>query len=181
MKPIYFNKYMSNMNISQRDSCKNNTDAIDALIEKHKEPIDIVTYNETKNFSLGSDDIKIDNYGNYYYEYTVPRISDVIDNIRVGYPNIKVTYHIGCEGTHEYIYNSDTLKQFILIASPFQRIRIRVTFLERPTIFPLEFSVYWRNYVMGQKYRLTLSQHKVITETLIYAGGLSLPNLHTKL
>lgn len=175
MEPIYFNKYM---NMLQSVTCKNNTDAIMVLLGKNKDIVS--TYNETKNFSLGSDDLKIDNYGNYYYEYPVLRISDIVDNIRVEHPNIKVTYHIG-SNTQEYIYNSDTFKEFILISTPFQRLRIRVTFLERPKTFPLEFSIHWRNYVMDGKCRLDLVKHKVITETLIYSGGLSAPNLHPKL
>jgi len=71
---------------------------------------------------------KIDSDGNYFYEYSLEKNSDMINNIRLeSVLNLKLTYNIG--GIE---YTPEEIEKFLLISAPFHDFKIKITFLEKP-------------------------------------------------
>ncbi len=109
--------------------------------------------------------LQVDKNNNYFYEFIPKRDCDIIDNIKIDLlnKNIKITYHIDIQQ-----YDPQDMKEFIIVASPYFDLIIRLTFLEKPTE-NFEIFVYLRNYIMKLRKKLRMS--RLITNSIIYENG----------
>jgi hypothetical protein len=167
---IYYDKFMSERTILHSDTAKNYSDGILFLVE-NKSNADIITYDKTDKFLLLLVGVlRADENDNYYYEYSVDRVGDIIDNIKFKTLNknikTKISYYIG-----GYLYEPDLVKEFIFCASQYHEFKIRITFLEKPTN-ELEFIIYSRVYLLDTEYRNKLANNTIITKTNIYRDGM---------
>ena len=165
MNTINYNEFMKNLTIKHCNTAKNFQNALEYYVQ---EKINMVTYNTTNKFLLFSAGfLQADENGNYFYEFIPIRDCDIIDNIKIDPidKNIKITYHIGRQQ-----YNPQDIKEFIVVASPYNDFRIRLTFLEKPTE-NFEFFVHLRNYIMDSELRTKLRMSKLITDSNIYEYG----------
>ena len=135
---------------------------------ENKENADIITYNKVDIFSLLSVDVLRIGKQHYYYEYSVDRTGDIIDNIRFesSNKNIRINYYIG-----GYKYEPSEVKEFILVSAPYTDFKIRITFLEKPSNED-EFSIHSRVYLLDTEYRKKMARNTVITNTNIYKDGI---------
>ena len=170
---IYYDNFISNKKILHADNVNNYTDALIFYIN-NKKNFDIITYNNFDQFSLLNVDIlKKDNNDNYYYEYSVPKIGDIIDNIHIEcLIQTKINYYI-----NNYEYKSNEFDEFIFVAAPYSELKIRITFLEIPKN-NTEFIIKSTNYILNNEDIKKLSSSKVITKKNIYNEGIciSKPN-----
>ena len=111
--------------------------------------------------------LQVDKNNNYFYEFIPKRDCDIIDNIKIDLlnKNIKITYHIDIQQ-----YDPQDMKEFIIVASPYFDLIIRLTFLEKPTE-NFEIFVYLRNYIMELELRKKLRMSRLITNSIIYENG----------
>lgn len=139
------------------------------LVENEKNA-DIVTYNYTKKFTLfGIDVLQMDKEGHYFYEYSVDRIGDIVDNIMCESStnlNVQLSYYIG--GIY---YTSNEVKEFVFISAAYHDFKIRITFLEKPNPSD-EFEILSRYYLINPQDRELLRKNKVNTENNIYYNGM---------
>ena len=92
---IYYDKFISEKNILHSDTVTNYSDGLIFLL-KNKGNTDIITYNQRNKFLLLSIGVlQADENNNYYYEHTLTKDVDMIDNIRVEpiNKNIKISYY----------------------------------------------------------------------------------------
>ena len=83
---------------------------------ENREDADGITYNSVRHFSINNISIlELDNEGNYFYEFSVDRHGDIIDNIFLERsPNVKavLSYYIGGKK-----YSPEEVKKFVVGAS----------------------------------------------------------------
>jgi hypothetical protein len=167
MEDIIYDKFMSEKTILHSDTVTNYSDGILFLLENESNA-DMITYNKTDKFLLLSVGVlNVDENNNYYYEYSVKRTGDIIDNIRIECQNkIKVSYYIGgCQ------YHPDVVEQFIPVSAIYHDFTIRITFLEKPTN-EIEFVIYSRIYLLGKEHRKNMARNTIITKSNIYRNGM---------
>ena len=164
---IDFDKFMSEKNIVHRNTVTNHTDAVELLVMTGA---DMVAYQTTEKLLLMSIGVlKADEDGKYYYEHSVSRQPDIITDIKVECPNVKVSYYIGGQR-----YDPEEVKEFIVACSMYHECKIRITFLEKPTN-DLEFKIHYRNYLIKPDIRRNMMYSRVKTKTNIYESGMCTP------
>ena len=169
---IYYDKFISEKNILHSDTVTNYSDGLIFLL-KNKGNTDIITYNQRNKFLLLSIGVlQADENNNYYYEHTLTKDVDMIDNIRVEpiNENIKISYYIG-----GISYDPNIVKEILFFALDYHDFKIRITFLEKPSN-DFEFSIYSRAYLLdhgNDKNKITTK--KIITNTNIYMSGMCMP------
>lgn len=161
--------FLSSKKILYSETAFDYSSGIRFLVENEKNA-DIVTYNYTKKFGLFSIDVlQKDKEGHYFYEYSVDRIGDIVDNINVESStnlNMQLSYNIG-----GFNYSYYELKQFVFISSAYHEFKIRITFLEKPNPSD-EFEILSRYYLINPQDRELLRKNKVNTENNIYYNGM---------
>ena len=169
---IYYDKFISGRKILHSDTVTNYSDGLIFLL-KNKGNADIITYNQRNKFLLLSIGVlQADENDNYYYEHTLTKDVDMIDNIRVEpiNENIKISYYIG-----GILYDPNIVKEILFFALDYHDFKIRITFLEKPSN-DFEFSIYSRAYLLdhgNDKNKITTK--KIITNTNIYMSGMCMP------
>jgi len=164
---IDYDKFMGERNIDNSDTVTNYTDAIELLLMTGA---DMVAYDTTEKLLLMSIGVlKADDDGNYYYEHNVSRQVDIISDIKVECPNVRVSYYIGGQR-----YDPEETKEFIVACSMYHECKIRITFLEKPTN-DLQFNIHYRSYLINLDIRKKMIYSRVQTATYIYENGLCTP------
>ena len=109
--------------------------------------------------------MKIDKDNKYYYEISCNREGDIIDNINVECPNgnISISYYIG---GIEY-----KTKEFLIFLGTYHEFKIRITFLEEPTIYT-NINIHSRIYLISLKTKIKIQNQIFITDTNIYKDGM---------
>ena len=135
---------------------------------------DIITYNSTINFLINNIDIfKINDKGYKYYEISIERAGDIIDDIHLENTNnlnIEVSYIIG-----NRLFTTEKIKEFVMCASIYTEFKIRLTFLEKPKNNN-EFKIVFKNYIINRKNRELLLKNPVKTKYINYINGIALVN-----
>jgi|688.fasta_scaffold866450_1 hypothetical protein len=125
----------------------NYDDAFNFLIENENNT-DIITYENTRNFLVSDIDLlEKDESGNSFYELSVRRDGEIIDNIHYESSSnleVQISYYIG--GVK---YTPEEVNQFIFVLQ-YNEFRIRITFLETPTT-DVEFKIFSRYYIMNMQ------------------------------
>jgi len=170
--PINYYEFMENASIVYSNDEMNYIDAVKFFIhnrETHEGEVDMFAYNNKEKFLLSSVDfLQVDNNDNYFFEYTLNRDCDIMDNIEVSpkNENIKITYFIG---GHQY--DAQVVKEFIFVAAMYHCFKIRITFLEKPSE-NIEFIVHSRKYIMELELREKIMESKLTTDSNIYDQGM---------
>ena len=163
--------------IEQREFIHNqgihtHTEGLRLFIQKQKK-IDGITYYFINHFSLVNIEVlKIDEFGQYYYEFSPERMGDIIDEIKyesLTDLNAKLTYYIG--GVD---YIPDEFNDFVFVSAPYCELKVRITFMKKP-VFDDKFKIKSRYWILDNETRLLLINHnknKVITKYNIYSDGM---------
>ena len=145
-------------------------DALRFFIE-NQDNTDIITYENTKHFSLLNVSVlERDADGKYFYQFSVKRDGDIIDNI--SYESIsgipaQLSYYIGGDK-----YSPEEVDKFVIASSMYHDFQIRVTFLEKQKCND-EFKILSRYYLINQEDRKKLALSRVETENIIYHDGMT--------
>lgn len=138
---------------------------------ENEEKTDAITYYDTRHFLLmGVQVLEIDKNGHHFFEISVKRHGDIVDNISfesLSSLNVVISYNIG--GT-EYAHSE--IDEFVLVAGVYQDFVIRITFLQKPTI-DSEFKIMSRYYILNSQDRKLLTHSKVLTRNCFYTNGVS--------
>ena len=141
---------------------------------ENEENSDAITYYDTRHFLLmGVQVLEIDKNGHHFFEISVKRHGDIVDNISVeslSSLNVAISYNIG--GT-EYAHSE--IDEFVLVAGVYQDFVIRITFLQKPTI-DSEFKIMSRYYILNSRDRKLLNQSQVFTRNCFYVNGVCTKN-----
>jgi len=133
---------------------------------------DIITYKNTKHFSLLNIGVlERDADGNFYYQFSIDRHGDIIDNIcyeSISGINAQLTYYIGGDK-----YLPEEIDKFVIVSSMYHDFQIRVTFSEKQTTND-EFKILSRYYLINPENRKKLAISKVETENIIYSNGMTM-------
>lgn len=168
-------EFKSTLKILHNDSIKNYSDAIKFFIENESDTYTI-TYKQTKKIILFNIDMmKINANGNYYFDFSMDRKTDIIDDINIEFENIqeyKMKYLIGGN-----LYEPENVNEFIFIAAQYHEFRIQIEFLKKP-INNIEFCVSWKSYILNKSQRRLLGQNPVFTKSNLYLCGMFGPNKH---
>jgi hypothetical protein len=165
---IILKDFLSSKRILHSDTASNYTDGLRFFIENENNS-DITTYNYTKDFLLLNVDVLgKDKEGKYFYEYSVERFGDIVDNISSPDVNVQLTYYIG-----GIKYMPEEVNQFVIVSSMYHEFKIRITFMEKPTS-DNEFKILLRYYLINTSDRQKLTMSKVITENIIYSNGMAI-------
>lgn len=138
---------------------------------ENQESTDIITYENIKHFSLLNVSVlERDANGKYFYQFSVKRDGDIIDNIH--YESIsgiqaQLSYYIGGDK-----YSPEEVDKFIIASSMYHDFQIRVTFLEKQTCND-EFKILSRYYLINPEDRKKLASNRVETENIIYYNGMT--------
>jgi len=136
---------------------------------ENREDADAITYNSVRHFSINNIAIlELDNEGNYFYEFSVDRHGDIIDNIFLEHlPNVNavLSYYIGSKN-----YSPNEVKKFVVCASIYYDFKIRVTFLEKPNLND-EFKIIMRNYLLETGDRKRLATNPLKCDNIRYYNG----------
>lgn len=132
---------------------------------------DIITYENTRHFSLLNVSVlERDTDGKYFYQFSVKRDGDIIDNIRYesisGIP-AQLSYYIGGDK-----YMPEEVDKFVIASSMYHDFQIRVTFLEKQTCND-EFKILSRYYLINTEDRKKIATSRVETENIIYGNGMT--------
>jgi len=158
------------MNIIHSETITNYEDGLSFFIE-NKEHIDAITYNSVRHFLINNISIlELDEYGNIFYEFSIDRNSDIIDNIYLECPEhvkAQIVYYINGKK-----FLPEEVKSFIICAAVYNDFKIRVTFLEKPN-FNDEFKIIMRNYLLNVVDKKILSTNTlgVKCDNIIYHNG----------
>ncbi len=140
------------------------------LENNQKENTDIITYNYTRRFSMLSISVlEIDKNGNYFYEYSLDRNGDIVDNIRFescSNLNAQLSYYIG--GIE---YTPEEIDKFVVVSAQYHEFKVRITFLEKPNPGD-EFKILSRYYLINSQDRSLLSKSRIKTKNNIYNYGM---------
>ena len=165
---IIYDSFMSEKKLLHSDTVKNYNEGLLYFIE-NKQNVDGITFNKVDKFLLFNIGIlEIDENNNYYYEHSVSRDADIVDNIRYEseMKNVSITYYIG-----GILYQPSDVKEFILISAPYHEFKVRITFLEKPST-DAEFKIHSRVYLLGTEHRKKIANNTVITNNILYRNGI---------
>jgi len=168
---INLHDFLSSKRILHNETDCNYHDALKFFIE-NKENADIITYENTRHFSLLYVGVlERDADGNFYYQFSVKRDGDIIDNIcyeSINGINAQLSYYIGGDK-----YLPEEIDKFVIASSMYHDFQIRVTFLEKQTTND-EFKILSRYYLINPEDRKKLATSKVETENIIYSNGMTM-------
>ena len=168
---INLEDFLSSKKIVHGESEINHTNGIRFLIEnQEKENADIITYNYTKHFSMfGISVLEMDKKGNYFYEYSLDRNGDIVDNIcfeSCSNLNAQLSYYIG--GIE---YTPEEIDKFVVVSAQYHDFKVRITFLKKPNPGD-EFKILSRYYLINSPDRTLLSKSRIRTKNNIYNYGM---------
>ena len=147
--------------------------ALRVFIE-NQDNADIITYENTRHFSLLNVSVlERDADGNFFYQFSVKRDGDIIDNIsfeRISGIPAQLSYYIGGDK-----YMPEEVDKFVIASSMYHDFQIRVTFLEKQTTND-EFKIHSRYYLVNTEDRKKLATSRVETENIIYGDGMTRRN-----
>jgi len=168
---INLQDFLSSKRILHNKTLCNYHDALKFFIE-NKENADIITYKNTRHFSLLNIGVlERDADGNFYYQFSIDRHGDIIDNIcyeSISGINAQLSYYIGGDK-----YMPEEIDKFVIVSSMYHDFQIRVTFLEKQTTND-EFKILSRYYLINPEDRKKLATSKVETENIIYSNGMTM-------
>jgi len=132
---------------------------------------DIITYENIRHFSLLNVSVlERDTEGNFFFQFSVKREGDIIDNISFesisGIP-AQLSYYIGGDK-----YMPEEVDKFVIASSMYHDFQIRVTFLKKQTTND-EFKILSRYYLVNTEDRQKLATSRVETENIIYGDGMT--------
>ena len=160
--------FLSNKTIIHSENATNFHDGLIFFIE-NKEQADAITYNSVRHFSINNISmLELDENGNYFYEFSVDRNGDIIDNIFFEKsPNLSTqfTYYIGGK---RYLPNE--VKKFVSCAAMYSDFKVRITFFEKPNAND-EFKMTMRNYLLDTGERKSLARSDIKCDDIIYSNG----------
>lgn len=167
---INLQDFLSSKTILYNDTPCEYNNALKFFIE-NKDNVDIITYENTRHFSLLNVSVlERDTDGKYFYQFSIKRDGDIIDNIRYqsisGIP-AQLSYYIG-----GYKYMPEEVDKFVIASSMYHDFQIRVTFLEKQTTND-EFKILSRYYLVNTEDRKKLATSRVETENIIYGNGMT--------
>lgn len=163
-------EFISKKIISHSVSASNLTEGLKYFIENEVNGVDAITYNSIRKFSIANIGVlEKDKNDHFFYEYTIERTSDIVDNISLECSaNLKavLSYNIGGK-----LYEKEQIKKIIFIAAPYTEFKHRITFLEKPKTEDT-FQVIMRNYIWNSQDRKLLAQSKVKCDNNLYFCGM---------
>ena len=166
---INLQDFLSSKTILHNDTPCEYNNAVKFFIE-NKDNVDIITYENTRHFSLLNVSVlERDTDGKYFYQFSVKRDGDIIDNIRyesISGISAQLSYYIGGDK-----YSPEEVDKFVIASSIYHDFQIRVTFLEKPTND--EFKILSRYYLVNTEDRKKLATSRVETENIIYGNGMT--------
>ena len=165
---ITLEQFLQDKNILHCDTSDNFLDSLRFLIENK---CDIVTYNSSKTFSVQNIDLfEIDGDGNYFYEHSLSRQHDIVDNIRVECPEnvqIKLSYIVNGEP-----YSLDEIDKYVLVSSPYSDVKIIFTFSNKfKPNNDYVFRLFMRYYIIQGDLKNNLIAKDVVVRKVIYKSG----------
>ena len=169
---INLQDFLSSKKILHNETPCEYNNALRFFIEnQEKESVDIITYENTRHVSLLNVSVlERDTDGKYFYQFSVKRDGDIIDNIR--YESIsgilaQLSYYVGGDK-----YMPEEVDKFVIASSMYHDFQIRVTFLEKQTCND-EFKILSRYYLINTEDRKKLATSRVKTENIIYSNGMT--------
>ena len=140
--------FLSKKKIIHSETATNYNDGITFFIESNiKLYADAITYNSSRQFLINNISIfEVDDKGNYFYEFSVDRYGDIIDNIfleKSPYLKAELTYYIDGDKCLP-----EEIKYFVTCVSLYSGFKIRITFLEKPNLHD-ELKIIMRNYLLN--------------------------------
>jgi len=166
---INLQNFLSSKRILHNETDFDYNDALKYFIE-NQDNADIITYKNTRHFSLLNVSVlERDADGKFYYQFSIDRHGDIIDNICFesisGIP-AQLSYYIGGDK-----YMPEEINKFVIASSMYHDFQIRVTFLEKQTTND-EFKILSRYYLVNTEDKKKLTTSKVETENIIYYNGM---------
>jgi len=150
--------FLSKKTIIHSETATNYNDGLIFFIEK-KENADAITYNSVRHFSINNISmLELDEKGNYFYEFSVDRIGDIIDNIIFEKSPNMSTQFIYYIGGKKYLPNE--VNKFITCAAPYSEFKVRIIFFQKPNADD-EFKMIMRNYLLNPEDRKKLMTHSL--------------------
>jgi len=167
---INLNDFLSSKRILHNETPCEYNNALRFFIE-NQDNADIITYENTRHFSLLNVSVlERDADGKFFYQFSVKRDGDIIDNISFesisGIP-AQLSYYIGGDK-----YMPEEVDKFVIASSMYHDFQIRVTFLEKQTTND-EFKILSRYYLVNTEDRQKLAKSIVETENIIYSNGMA--------
>jgi len=167
---INLNDFLSSKRILHNETPCEFNNALRFFIE-NQDNADIITYENTRHFSLLNVSVlERDADGKFFYQFSVKRDGDIIDNISFesisGIP-AQLSYYIGGDK-----YMPEEVDKFVIASSMYHDFQIRVTFLEKQTCND-EFKILSRYYLVNTEDRKKLATSRVETENIIYSNGMT--------
>lgn len=160
--------FLSKKTIIHSENATNHKDGLIFFVENNKHA-DAITYNSVRHFLINNISmLELDDKGNYFYEFSVDKHSDIIDNIffeKSSNLSAQFTYYIGVKR-----YLPEEVKKFVVVAAIYNDSKIRVTFLEKPNAND-EFKVIMRNYLLNTEERKSLARGHIKCDDIIYFNG----------
>jgi len=166
---INLQDFLSSKRILHNETHCEYNNALRFFIE-NQDNADIITYENTRYFSLLNVSVlERDADGNFFYQFSVKRDGDIIDNICYesisGIP-AQLSYYIGGDK-----YMPEEVDKFVIASSMYHDFQIRVTFLDKQTTND-EFKILSRYYLVNTDDRKKLATNRVETENNIYMNGM---------
>lgn len=165
---IDYHEFMKSKKILHSEIVNEKND-IQFLIDNEKE-YDGISYDNVERFLIFNTAVlSRDGDCNYYYEYTLERNSEIVDNISVvslANKRFKLSYNIGTV-KHEF----ENITELILIAMQYHPPKLRITFLEKPSLDD-EFEIRTRRYLLSEEPRKQLARSPIRTNYLKYMHGM---------
>jgi len=160
--------FLSDKTIIHSENATNFHDGLIFFIE-NKEQADAITYNSVRHFSINNISmLELDEKGNYFYEFSVDRNGDIIDNIffkKSSNLRTQFTYYIGGK---RYLPNE--VKKFVSCAAMYSDFKVRITFFEKPKAND-EFKMIMRNYLLNPEVRNLLVHNSIKCDGIKFSGG----------
>lgn len=167
---INLQDFLSSKIILHNDTPCEYNNALRFFIE-NQESADIITYENTRHFSLSNVSVlERDTDGKYFYQFSVKRDGDIIDNIHyesISGIHAQLSYYIGGDK-----YMPEEVDKFVIASSMYHDFQIRVTFLEKQTCND-EFKILSRYYLINTEDRKKLASSRIETENIIYGNGMT--------
>ncbi len=159
---LNYEDVMNNLIIEHSETINDYVNGLRFLIDSQ---CDGISYKKYRQFSLLNVGVlEKDGNGNYFYEFNLDRDGDIYDNFNFeSNNNITISYIINSN-----IYN--TLNEFIVVASQYNDIKIRVTFLDKPNNND-EFRLSYRVYLLESDNRNQFMKNSIMTRTNFYSNG----------
>lgn len=177
MEVLNYNDFMSN-----KTNIVHNDDVHDGEIKKTSRTLelmvinnsDVATHNTKKVIKMCDVDVLMrDSEGNYFFEYTFIRDSDIIDNISFeSTKNATFSYNIG-----GVFFDSSSVTEILSLSCYGVSVILRVTFTDKPNHDDTVTISYRDVFISESKERKKMmdSNITIVTNSLSYNGGYAKP------